>query len=107
MTLTRSTCRYAVGFFLVVFFLVCQFILRRGFSYPFPSSTTLVLKENTVQDVGGVLLGMRRAAADLAFLQMLQYYGTRKVEDDEEHSHVDHEEHSSVESFGRLLEYGR
>ncbi|HRY30003.1 MAG TPA: hypothetical protein P5079_08220 [Elusimicrobiota bacterium] len=48
-----------------------------------------VLEKYALSDMTGVLLGLRRAAADLAFIQMLQYYaGGHEEEHGEEDGHV-------------------
>jgi len=47
--------------------------MRRAYSLPFPPLETLVATGRSLQDVGITAGGFRRAAADLAWVQFLQY----------------------------------
>ena len=48
------------------------------FRPPFPPPGHMkVAPDEAVEVVGSLSLGMRRMAADIAFLRLLQYYGTR------------------------------
>src|SRR5206468_2322428 len=52
--------------------------IRRRFEWRFPVLTDLVVTENYTGDLGALLLGSHRLAADLAYIQFLQYYGEEK-----------------------------
>jgi tetratricopeptide (TPR) repeat protein len=53
----------------------------RGFVLPFPQPSEMKVRpDGAVEDVALMSLGMRRAAADLAFVRLLQYYGTQEGE---------------------------
>jgi tetratricopeptide (TPR) repeat protein len=70
----------------------------RKIPYTPPSMiSTLSLPETQLQDVGGVILGMRRLAADLAWIQTLQYYGT------EEPGQTEFEFHNGMGQYPRFL----
>ncbi len=43
---------------------------------PFPHPVELRWEQHALGDMGGLLLGMRRLAADVAWIQLLQYYGS-------------------------------
>jgi tetratricopeptide (TPR) repeat protein len=59
----------------LLFICVMQLALR--FHDPYPSMVaSLTTPETGLQDVGGIALGLRRLAADIAWIQTLQYYGT-------------------------------
>jgi len=47
---------------------------QRLFSSPYPVFQKPVLEDHAMTDVGFALAGLRRFGADLAFIQMLQYY---------------------------------
>jgi tetratricopeptide (TPR) repeat protein len=59
--------------------------------------TTLSLPETQLQDVAGVVLGMRRLAANVAWIQTLQYYGT------EEPGQTEFEFHNGMGQYPRFL----
>src|SRR5438094_899633 len=50
----------------------------------FPPLTSIPVTEYYAQDVASTMLGTRRAGADLAYIQWLQYYGTTSAEEDDE-----------------------
>ena len=62
-----------------------QIKLEKNFVYPFPSIKNLNLKEASFLNFWGILLGFRRLSADLAWIRILQYYGTHE---DGENQHV-------------------
>jgi len=64
----------------LVFFLGIAVLSRweaeSGMKGKFPSLDKLILSEFFVNDLGFILFGSRRAAADLGYIQYLQYYST-------------------------------
>lgn len=55
------------------------FQLSHTYRNPYPHITTSLESPQTdLQDVGGIVLGLRRLGADLAWIQTLQYYGTQE-----------------------------
>ncbi|MCK5533755.1 hypothetical protein KAI68_01465 [bacterium] len=67
---------------LVGILVLTQIKLEKKFVYPFPCISNLSLEEASFLNFWGVLLGFRRLSADLVWIKMLQYYGTRKEGDD-------------------------
>lgn len=59
----------AAGFF------AAQRASFRLYTSHYPNVEELVLREDAVRDFASVMMGMRRLGADLAYVQMLQYYG--------------------------------
>ncbi len=60
-----------------------QVKLEKNFVYPFPPIRNLNLKEASFLNFWGILLGFRRLSADLAWIRILQYYGTHEDEADQ------------------------
>lgn len=59
--------------------------LSRAMTWRFPPLTELVVTENYLTDIGCLLIGAHRLAADVAYVQFLQYYGlSEHVDEDEE-----------------------
>ena len=54
---------------------------------PFPHPSEIRWEQHELGDMGGVLLGMRRLAADVAWIQLLQYYGTPEAHGEDTHGH--------------------
>ncbi|MFH1367648.1 MAG: hypothetical protein ABII64_00840 [Elusimicrobiota bacterium] len=60
-------------------FLLCMAssaIVSRGFVYPLAATKLSPMKDFVIMDLTGTLTGMRRFAADIAWIQFLQYYGS-------------------------------
>jgi tetratricopeptide (TPR) repeat protein len=71
----------AVGLLLTGFFL---WQISQHSHNPFPPLTaSLSTPESDLTDFAGIALGMRRLAADLAWIQTLQYYGTPEADQSE------------------------
>jgi len=68
-----------------------SWILSRHYQDPFPSLTT-ALSTSLVQlsDFSGIALGTRRLAADIAWIQTLQYYATPEADVPEEEAENGH-----------------
>jgi hypothetical protein len=79
--------------------------------WKFPPVTQMVVTENYMSDLGALLLGARRLAGDLAYIQFLQYYGTRAHTQDHE-TEEEHEEEGHVHGgwdggdYPRVREFG-
>lgn len=62
-----------------VLFVLCALAAReasRHFAYPLGRTRLSPLPQYVVQDLAGTLAGARRIAADVAWIQLLQYYGS-------------------------------
>lgn len=62
--------------------ILTQNILQSTTFFKFPGLTDLVLSRssrNDLIDLGGIVAGTRRIAADIAWIQLLQYYGTPEI----------------------------
>jgi len=96
--------------------LLFRFEIESKFVYPYTLmvSTKAPGQKNLLLDSNSVLFGMRRLVSDIAWIQLLQYYGTR--EDEEEDSeqvssghvhagkdgeHCEHCEHESGSALGQ------
>src|SRR5437868_15528386 len=82
-----ESARFPLGALLVSVSLSGFFLTEalRRFPYPYPPMTASLSSPDTeLQDVGGVALGLRRLAANMAWIQTLQYYGTSEIPEDEE-----------------------
>jgi len=66
--------------------------LAKAMTWRFPAVNELTVTEHYLTDVGCLLIGARRLAADVAYVQFLQYYGGSEhaEEEDEEHAGHDH-----------------
>lgn len=62
--------------FITAIFLFTGRILPNGFSYPFTSLKLSPIEKFTALDLSSVLAGARRLGADIAWIQLLQYYGS-------------------------------
>ncbi len=82
---------------LVVLLINIQQNIEKSFNYPFKPVTTLQIKEATFVNFWGVLLGLRRLSADLAWIDVLQYYGTHFEEDEHEDGKHHHEGHRHIQ----------
>ena len=56
--------------------------LSRALSWRYPPVNELVVTENYIRDLGALLFGAHRLAADVAYVDFLQYYGTGDLEED-------------------------
>ena len=54
--------------------------IERRFRWPFPALNELQVSENYAGDLGALFLGAHRVAADIAYIQLLQYYGMGEEE---------------------------
>lgn len=57
-------------------FVAVRLSLSSFYRYPFPAARLTTLAEYVPLDMGGILVGARRLAADIAWVQLLQYYGS-------------------------------
>lgn len=70
---------------------ISQLYLEKNFVYPFSKvdiskpENKLPVEKYLLLDLTGVVFGIRRISADIAWIQLLQYYGT--PEETEEHTH--------------------
>src|SRR5881398_3042552 len=73
----------------------------------YPDLTELVVAEHYAEDLGALLLGSRRLAADLAYIQFLQYYGTpSQGGQEEENEPPHHHPHFDGGNYPRVKEMG-
>lgn len=91
--------------------------IRRIYEWRYPAVNTLVPSEHLAGDVGALMFGARRVAADIAYIQFLQYYGVsqRAQEEDKDHHEETGHHHESMDPsqhflggrYTRLQEFGR
>jgi len=89
---------YSLTIILLLLSIVLKFFLEKTFNtiYMYPHITELVSSENSKNDMidlAGILLGARRAAADVGWIQLLQYYGSPEVKCTHEDNHELYHEH--------------
>jgi tetratricopeptide (TPR) repeat protein len=75
--------------FLVLFFIAVVFSLQKVtsiYTLPYPHFNNLMAEQNGLQDIGGIIMGFRCAAADIAWVQLIQYCG-EDVLSDNHHQH--------------------
>lgn len=74
--------------------------LSARLTHPYPALTELVYNQNYPGDLGALMLGSRRSAGNVAYIQFLQYYGTREnARPGAKDNHAHHEGHSHAEAF--------
>lgn len=71
---------------LISLIIVSQLVMARTFRYPLGPAGIAASGDHAGLDMAGVIAGARRVAADVAWVQLLQYYGTAEapVDKDEE-----------------------
>ena len=84
--------------------------INAEYPWRYPALNELVVTEHYSEDLGALLLGDRRLAADLAYVQFLQYYGTpsgaeHQEEEKESNSLSAHDEYSGG-NYPRVKEWG-
>jgi tetratricopeptide (TPR) repeat protein len=67
---------------LIILLVGIQNQLDKSFFYPYSSVGNIKAKQATLVNFWGVLLGARRLSADLAWINLLQYYGSHIIEQD-------------------------
>lgn len=87
-------------FFFLTLMLVSQWRVMASFTWRYPALNKLVASENLAGDLGALLLGAHRLAADIAYIQFLQYYGVPEAQSEEKHDHGVHDEHDGHHQFG-------
>lgn len=75
-TARRSASRCLLWSVVPLFLLLSVAALEKRTRYPFPPMTELVPNTPSLVHLGGILAGLRRLTADIAWIQVLQYYGT-------------------------------
>jgi len=66
-----------------ILLLTACFFAGRGFNSPFPRSSEIKpFEDSSMSDAGALSLGIRRLAADLWFVRLMQYYGKHEGEDE-------------------------
>jgi len=77
--------------------------LFKNYIAPFLSieKTKLVLEKYFILDSVGIIFGLRKVVSDIAWIQLLQYYGSEPYEIDEEESPKD-EEHNHYEHMTKI-----
>ncbi len=83
------------------------------FEWKYPRVSELVVTEHYMSDLGALFLGAHRLAADLAYIQFLQYYGTRpdggdahSEDDGHDHQHHVHGDLNGGGYYPRIPELG-
>lgn len=93
---------WLLGSMLVV--ALSQIQIEKLFVWKYPALDELVVTEHYAQDLGAVLLGSRRVAADVAYIQLLQYYGTPEIDAEGQKDDHDHEQGIEEGEYPRLKE---
>ncbi len=94
--------------FLVGLILLMQVFLRKNFSYDYPFFGAMinpVIGEKTAYrlvDLGGIVFGMRRMVANIAWIQLLQYYGTPELDEEGKEIHQHGLEYGSGKYYSLL-----
>jgi hypothetical protein len=65
--------------FIVVLLILSSIALTGAFVYPYGRVKPSPVPKYTVMDLTGVMAGLRRLGADIAWVQLLQYYGTQET----------------------------
>ncbi|MFH1380480.1 MAG: hypothetical protein ABII23_09405 [bacterium] len=71
------------GIILILSLLWVSVRISKIFPFPFPSFTVFPQHEDYLVDLSGIMLGMRRIAADIAWVQLSQYYARPQVSKEE------------------------
>ncbi|MFA5975999.1 MAG: hypothetical protein WC859_07520 [Elusimicrobiota bacterium] len=96
--MTRSAGGFFAGSLLLTAFFTTQLAIR--FQDPFPPlSVSLSTQVSSLHDFTGIAAGLRRLAADIAWIQTLQYYGTA------EEGQSDFESDNGMGDYPLLLSY--
>ncbi|OVE76658.1 hypothetical protein BVX98_05060 [bacterium F11] len=124
----RKTWLYVALIFSLAIILISKNKVNALFAWKYPPLNTLVVTEYFSQDIAFLTQGTHRAAADLAYVQLLQYYGDYRnyyppghpihkepycADDHSHHGHHHQDSPTSYEnipktqSFLRLYELGR
>ncbi|OGS21719.1 MAG: hypothetical protein A2252_11560 [Elusimicrobia bacterium RIFOXYA2_FULL_39_19] len=95
---------------LLASFLCSCYYLDKKFEYPFKvvdislAQNQPPIEEYTLADLSGIVFGVRKMAADIAWIQLLQYYGG-KEESEEKHAQEckehDHEHCADGVNYGK------
>lgn len=83
--------------------------IDRKFEWRYPALNELVPSEHYMEDLSALLLGSRRVAADLAYIQLLQYYGVPEEgheHEDEGHGQAGHIHRFEAGEYAALKEKG-
>jgi len=56
--------------------------IRSIYPLPYPHFSDLIVGKNELQDIGGIIMGFRGAAADIAWVQLIQYCGGEILPDE-------------------------
>lgn len=80
------------------------FVVSRAFTYPFPPVKISPIKQYIMTDASGVAFGMRRLVSDIAWIELLQYYGK---EDGLVHEHYHGHDNDDGDRYINLLTYCR
>lgn len=85
----QKTIRLYLTLILAVFLTgLSQWKLQKNFKWPFPPINQLVVTNQYMTDLGAIFLGARRLAADIAYIQFLQYYGTQEKDHDSDENKI-------------------
>jgi hypothetical protein len=82
--MSKLHCSIVVGVLFIVMMLFSAVLLPRTFSYPFAPASVSPFQKYAILDLVGTVAGFRRFTSDIAWLQLLQYYGGSDAPLDEE-----------------------
>lgn len=76
----------------IILFLYLGFVTGKDYVPPFPQAGQMhSFSDSALSDAGVLSLGIRRLAADIWFIRLMQYYGTHQCLDHHHHDHGDHD----------------
>ena len=78
--------------------------LSDGMGWHYPPLNDLLVTEHYLTDVGALLMGSHRLAADVAYIDFLQYYGTPGSAEEELRPPMPGEQRDLSSKYPRLLE---
>jgi tetratricopeptide (TPR) repeat protein len=79
---------------------ICLASWTARYEHPYPPVTlSLSATESRLNDLGGIVLGLRRLAADIAWVQTLQYYGSAEA------GQTDFEFENGIGRYPAFLDY--
>lgn len=80
----------------IVLFLYLGYATGKNYVHPFPQAGQMhSFSDSALSDAGVLSLGIRRLAADVWFIRLMQYYGTSQYLDEEKEDSHDHGDHDA------------
>lgn len=105
----RLSSERVLSLFLVFFVFLTGFSkwrIDQSFEWRFAFANELVMSNHYLEDLGTLFAGSHRIAADAAYVQFLQYYGTPEGEHRHDHGDSPFHDFTSEGIYARLTEFG-